>query len=109
MSLVFAVVAPHTMPAVPCSRADEGPLWRVLTRRATQGCNAWFWCKEEQGCREPQMGAAVELHDCLLQEVAMLPLPPPEAEAHLQFSSFAAGFLVNEGEPGGGGGDGVRL
>lgn len=71
----------------------------MLPCRAAQGCNAWFWCKERGGCREPQSGAATAQHECLLQEVAMLPLPPPELEAasSLQLSSFAAGFRVDEG------------
>ena len=76
-----------------------------MTFRRAEGCNAWFWCKEGAGCREPHSGAAAAQHECLLHAVAMLPLPlpPPEqwAAASHQLSSFAAGFLLNEGaDPG---------
>ena len=64
-----------------------------------EGCNAWFWCKEGGGCQEPYSGAAAAQHECLLHEVAMLPLLPLEQEptASHPISSFAAGFLLDAG------------
>ena len=67
--------------------------------RAANGCNAWFWCKEAAGCWEPQSGEAVGFRECILLGVAMQPqpLPPPGPPSRDEFSSFAAGYLVDEG------------
>ena len=69
--------------------------------RAAGGCNAWFWCKESAGCWEPQSGEAVGFRECILLGVAMQPqpLPPPGPPSRDEFSSFAAGYLVDEGQP----------
>ena len=67
--------------------------------RAAEGCNAWFWCKEAVGCWEPQSGAAVGFHECILLAVALQPqpLPPPGPPSRDEFSSFVAGYFVDEG------------
>lgn len=69
--------------------------------RKTAGCNAWFWCKEEGGCLEPLSEAAVQHHQCMQLDVALLPLPlpplPPLEGSALHSSSFAAGFIIDDG------------
>ena len=80
-----------------CS-AQAGRVGRCA--RAADGCNAWFWCKEAAGCWEPQSGEAVGFRECILLGVAMQPqpLPPPGPPSRDEFSSFAAGYLVDEGQ-----------
>ena len=78
-----------------------------ITRRAHGDCNAWFWCKERRraGCWERQTGRVVGPQECLQISLSLAPGSPPggtldpdSGAEERNFTSFAAGYIVDQGE-----------
>jgi hypothetical protein len=72
-----------------------------MRRRAREGCNAWFWCKDatQQSCYDMQSETWVPWHGCKLLALPILPVAPPDPsdmdnqhEAS-RFRSFAVGYI----------------